>query len=215
MVKLENKLSQYDKDLAKILARLAYHISPEIVKYIADRNKDDYEEFKKLFEGKINIDNYIFEGSDCVFPGVRRYVSGEGEMAGGPLIFSGAPNYPATLESIENGSVHFFETNQFKQFLKSNPDYQTQFTTQMMQFMHYLRNKTSSLMLLNLKERLMEYLHQNGAEHNFIQLKINKNQLALLLNATPESISRTFKALEEEDLIETKGETYKIKKPLT
>lgn len=79
MVKLENKLSQYDKDLAKILARLAYHISPEIVKYIADRNKDDYEEFKKLFEGKINIDNYIFEGSDCVFPGVRRYVSGEGE----------------------------------------------------------------------------------------------------------------------------------------
>ena len=79
-----------------------------------------------------------------------------------------------------------------------------------MQFMHYLKNKTSSLMLLNLKERLMEYLKENGAEHNFIQLKINKNQLALLLNATPESISRTFKALEEENLIETKGESYKL-----
>jgi CRP-like cAMP-binding protein len=111
----------------------------------------------------------------------------------------------------ENGSVYFFETNQFKQFLKTHPDFQNQFTAQMMQFMHYLKNKTSSLMLLNLKERLMEYLKENGAEHNFIQLNINKNQLALLLNATPESISRTFKALEEENLIEVKGESYKLK----
>ena len=124
-------------------------------------------------------------------------------MAAGPLIFSGAPTYPATLESIENGSIYFFESNYFKQFLKSNPEFQIQFTSQVMQFMHYLRNKTSSLMLLNLKERLMEYLKDNGAEYNYIQLKINKNQLALLLNATPESISRTFKALEEENLIET------------
>ena len=168
------------------------------------------KKYEKGETGKFKIYNLNPNGKEAILR-----VMSEGEMAGGPLIFSGAPNYPATLESIENGSVHFFETNQFKQFLKSNPDYQTQFTTQMMQFMHYLRNKTSSLMLLNLKERLMEYLHQNGAEHNFIQLKINKNQLALLLNATPESISRTFKALEEEDLIETKGETYKIKKPLT
>jgi CRP/FNR family transcriptional regulator len=166
---------------------------------------DLFKGFVVIKSGKFKIYNLNPNGKEAILR-----VMLEGEMAAGPLIFSGAPNYPATLESLESGSVYFFETNQFKQFLKTYPDYQNQFTTQMMQFMHYLRNKTSSLMLLNLKERLMEYLKENGAEHNFIQLKINKNQLALLLNATPESISRTFKALEEENLIEVNGENYKL-----
>ncbi|MBP9887902.1 MAG: Crp/Fnr family transcriptional regulator [Leptospiraceae bacterium] len=201
-----NNLQPDTKSKLEEIAQIKKYEKGEIV----FSETDPFKGFVVIKSGKFKIYNLNPNGKEAILR-----VMSEGEMAGGPLIFSGAPNYPATLESIENGSVHFFETNQFKQFLKSNPDYQTQFTTQMMQFMHYLRNKTSSLMLLNLKERLMEYLHQNGAEHNFIQLKINKNQLALLLNATPESISRTFKALEEEDLIETKGETYKIKKPLT
>ena len=166
---------------------------------------DLFKGFVVIKSGKFKIYNLNPNGKEAILR-----VMNEGEMAAGPLIFSGAPNYPATLESMENGSVFFFETNQFKQFLKTHPDFQNQFTSQMMQFMHYLKNKTSSLMLLNLKERLMEYLKENGAEHNFIQLKINKNQLALLLNATPESISRTFKALEEENLIEAKGESYKL-----
>ncbi|MBK6605433.1 MAG: Crp/Fnr family transcriptional regulator [Leptospiraceae bacterium] len=166
---------------------------------------DSFKGFVVIKSGKFKIYNLNPNGKEAILR-----VMNEGEMAAGPLIFSGAPNYPATLESMENGSVFFFETNQFKQFLKTHPDFQNQFTSQMMQFMHYLKNKTSSLMLLNLKERLMEYLKENGAEHNFIQLKINKNQLALLLNATPESISRTFKALEEENLIEAKGESYKL-----
>ncbi len=166
---------------------------------------DLFKGFVVIKSGKFKIYNLNPNGKEAILR-----VMTEGEMAAGPLIFSGAPNYPATLESLESGSVYFFETSQFKQFLKMHPDFQNQFTAQMMQFMHYLRNKTSSLMLLNLKERLMEYLKENGAESNFIQLKINKNQLALLLNATPESISRTFKALEEENLIEVMGESYKL-----
>ncbi len=166
---------------------------------------DLFKGFVVIKSGKFKIYNLNPNGKEAILR-----VMLEGEMAAGPLIFSGAPNYPATLESLESGSLYFFETNQFKQFLKTHPEFQNQFTALMMQFMHYLRNKTSSLMLLNLKERLMEYLKENGAEHNFIQLKINKNQLALLLNATPESISRTFKALEEENLIEVKGESYKL-----
>ncbi|MDR2910262.1 MAG: hypothetical protein LBV47_02695 [Bacteroidales bacterium] len=79
MVRIENKLVKFNKDLAIILAELAYHISPEIVKYISERNKRDFDFFKKIFSDKINIENYLFEGSDCVFPGIRRYVSGEGK----------------------------------------------------------------------------------------------------------------------------------------
>jgi CRP/FNR family transcriptional regulator len=166
---------------------------------------DPFKGFAVIRSGKFKIYNLNPNGKEAILR-----VMLVGEMAAAPLIFSEAPVYPATLESLENGSVYFFETNQFKQFLKSHPDFQNLFSSQIIQFMHYLKNKTSSLMLLNLKERLIEYLLENGAENNFIKLKINKNQLALLLNATPESISRAFKSLEEENQIEVKGESYRI-----
>ena len=79
MVKLENKISLFNKDLARILASLAYHISPEIVNYIAEQNKKDFAFFERLFKDKIDINNYLFDGSDCVFPGTRRYVSMKGQ----------------------------------------------------------------------------------------------------------------------------------------
>ena len=79
MSNLENKIYLYEKDLALILADLAYHIAPEIVKYIAEQNKKDFTFFEQLFKDKIDINNYLFKGSDCVFPGTKRYVKGEGQ----------------------------------------------------------------------------------------------------------------------------------------
>jgi hypothetical protein len=79
MNKLENKARFFDKELAIILASLAYHISPEIVKYIVEANERDYTFFAKLFHQKIDVKNHLFAGSDCVFPGIRRYVGGEGQ----------------------------------------------------------------------------------------------------------------------------------------
>jgi hypothetical protein len=74
-----NKINDFNKDLAAILAQLAYHISPDIVKYIAERNKNDRTFFEKTFGNNIDIVNYLFDGSDCVFPGVRRWDTQKGE----------------------------------------------------------------------------------------------------------------------------------------
>ena len=79
MNNLQNKMHLFDKDMAIILASLAYHISPEIVKYIVEQNKKDFDFFEALFKDKIDISSYLFKGSDCVFPGIRRYVSGDGK----------------------------------------------------------------------------------------------------------------------------------------
>lgn len=173
---------------------------------IAFSENEPFKGFVVIKTGKFKIYNLNQNGKEAILK-----VAEEGEMAAAPLIFSGAPNYPATLESMESGSVYFFETNQFKTFLKSNEEFKNHFTKLMMQFMHFLQTKISSLMLMNLRERLIYYLKENGADDDFIQPNINKNQLALLLNATPESISRTFKALEAENLIEVKGECYRLR----
>lgn len=200
----ENFWNQLSESIRLELEKIAQNKKFKKNEIVFSEN-DPFKGFVVVRSGKYKIYNLNPNGKEAILR-----VMTEGEMAAGPLIFSGAPNYPATLECLEDGFVFFFETNSFKQFLKSHPDFQYQFTTQMMQFMHYLKNKTSSLMLLNLKERLIEYLRESGAEKKFIQLKINKNQLALLLNATPESISRTFKALEEENIIQVDGDSYKL-----
>jgi hypothetical protein len=75
----KNKIDDFNKDLAIILSQLAYHISPEIVKYIAERNQNDQPFFEKLFGKNIDVENYLFDGSDCVFPGVRRWDTQKGK----------------------------------------------------------------------------------------------------------------------------------------
>jgi len=75
----KNKIDIFNKDLAIILAQLAYHISPEIVKYIVERNKAEQPFFEKLFGNNIDIGNYLFDGSDCVFPGCRRWDTQKGD----------------------------------------------------------------------------------------------------------------------------------------
>lgn len=75
---LENKISKFEKEIASILSQLCHHIHPDIVKYVQEQNENDYEYFKELFRELIDVDSYLFCGSACIFPGVRRYVSGKG-----------------------------------------------------------------------------------------------------------------------------------------
>ena len=75
----KEKISEYGKDICTVLANLAYHIHPRIVELIQKRNIEEYGYFKDLFNGRINVDHYLFNGSACVFPGVKRYVSGQGK----------------------------------------------------------------------------------------------------------------------------------------
>lgn len=74
----ENKISKFEFDICLILAQLCYHIHPKIIHAIQGKNSKQYDYFKELFGSYINVDDYLFEGSACVFPGVRRYISSQG-----------------------------------------------------------------------------------------------------------------------------------------
>ncbi len=74
-----NRIGQYNKNIAEILAHVSYHIHPNIIGYICSQNNNDYGYFKQLFGNLIDLDNFLFPGSACVFPGVIRYVRGKGK----------------------------------------------------------------------------------------------------------------------------------------
>ena len=76
---VKNKIKDYEKDISIILAHLANHIHPKIIAAIQERNIAEYEYFRDLFADRVDVDDYLFDGSACVFPGVKRYVSGKGK----------------------------------------------------------------------------------------------------------------------------------------
>jgi hypothetical protein len=75
---IRNRINEFEFDICSILAQLSYHIHPQIVELIKARNIEEYDYFSKLFGDRIDISNYLFNGSACVFPGVRRYIAGQG-----------------------------------------------------------------------------------------------------------------------------------------
>jgi hypothetical protein len=76
---LKNRISDHEFEIAKILSSLCYHIHPDIINVIQLQNQKDFPFFEKIFAGRVPIACYLYPGSACVFPGVKRYVSGQGE----------------------------------------------------------------------------------------------------------------------------------------
>jgi hypothetical protein len=66
-----------ERELAIILGKVSHHIHPEIVKRIIEENKIFNEEFSKNCHPLLNVNNYFYENSDCVFPGIRRPINNE------------------------------------------------------------------------------------------------------------------------------------------
>ncbi len=79
MAFVPNKLADFEKNVCSILAQLAHFVHPDVLHRIQQGNKEEYSYFKGLFGNRIEISEYLFEGSACVFPGVKRYVAGRGD----------------------------------------------------------------------------------------------------------------------------------------
>ena len=75
----ENKIVHFEEEIAVVLAQLAHFVHPDIVKKIQERNQKERPVFEQLFSGKIEVAEYLFSGSACVFPGVRRRVARRGK----------------------------------------------------------------------------------------------------------------------------------------
>jgi hypothetical protein len=75
--KFEDKSKEVEKGIAIILAKTSYHIHPHVVEKIVNANYVFKFEFEKIAHNSLNIENYFFGGSDCLFPGIRRSINKE------------------------------------------------------------------------------------------------------------------------------------------
>jgi hypothetical protein len=74
--KFPDNSTNIEKDIALALGKVCHHIHPQIVKKIVKENEQFRNEFKNVC-GKLNYHDFLYDGSDCVFPGVRRCINKE------------------------------------------------------------------------------------------------------------------------------------------
>lgn len=71
----EDKSNEVEKDLAILLGKVSHHIHPKIIEYITKKNIEFKNDFTGFCHSNLNFNNFFYEGSDCIFPGVRRPVN--------------------------------------------------------------------------------------------------------------------------------------------
>lgn len=74
----QNKCEEVEREIAIMLAKVSYHVHPSIVEKIAAANAEFKTEFIRIAPPGINPEDFLYSGSACVFPGVRRHISRQG-----------------------------------------------------------------------------------------------------------------------------------------
>jgi hypothetical protein len=73
----EDLTTKVERELAILLGKVTHHLHPKIVNYIINANRDFKPEFQRYSNPEIRSEEFLFDGSDCIFPGVRRPINKE------------------------------------------------------------------------------------------------------------------------------------------
>ena len=157
--------------------------------------------------GQVKIYKLSIEGKEHIL-----HIYGPGHPFGEVPVFAGE-NFPAHAQAIDRTRLLFFPREAFLSLITANPD----LALKMMSVLSLkLRSFTVQIENLSLKEvpaRLASYLlylDQEQGQHHELSLTISKTQLAAIIGTIPETLSRIFKRLSDQQLITVKGRHIRL-----
>ena len=173
---------------------------------------DKYIGFYIVLKGKVKVFKLAPSGKESVIHIVRPFDT----FAEMPL-FEGLIGYPVNAEALEDSTLFFIPSNEFINFICNNPGISMKMMGGMAKKLHLLTKRIESLTLTDLPNRLAKYLideqnktHKVILARPFVLLSVPKATLAGLLGTITETLSRTFKKLQDDDIIEVKGKKIYI-----
>lgn len=131
-------------------------------------------------------------------------------------------SYPANAMAIEdNTEVMLMPARPFIQLIESSPKLSMRMISGFAKRLRHLNNHIEIITLKDVTKRVADYLlneykrNQKKAglhkqDPNIIKLKISKNDLASYLGTILETLSRTFKKLQDENIIEVEGKNITV-----
>lgn len=175
---------------------------------------DTYRGFYIILKGAIKIFRLSSDGKESIFHLIKPFDS-FGDIA----LFEGG-YYPVNAQALNNSVLLFFPRKDFLNLLKKNPLLSYKMLASFAKRLRYLTQKIEDLSTKDITKRLASYLveeiNKNGTANlpePFIRLDIPKKNIAGYLGTITETLSRTFKKLQNEKVIRVSGKTISILDP--
>ncbi len=77
IIKFIDNSNLVEKELAIILGKVSHHIHPQIINKITKANEVFEKEFSENCDPILNTNTFFYNGSDCIFPSVKRPINKE------------------------------------------------------------------------------------------------------------------------------------------
>ncbi len=123
----------------------------------------------------------------------------------------GNGKYPAYAEPLEKSQLIFFPKREFLQLLHENSQLAINMIAGLSRFLRQFAMQIEELTFKDVPARLARYiLELAGEEAIRVDLPIAKSQLASNLGTVSETLSRTFRKLSDDALIEVNGRSIAI-----
>ena len=167
---------------------------------------DFYTGFYVLLKGSVKVYKITSGGRESVVHLVRPLRA----FADIPL-FEGS-NYPANAQSLEESIVIFISKDGFLKLIKENPEISLKMLGGFAKRLKSLVDKVKDFSSKEVPNRLAKYLIKeiktSGTENlpePFVTLTVPKSTIAAYIGTITETLSRSLKKLQNEEIIRVKG----------
>jgi CRP/FNR family transcriptional regulator len=168
---------------------------------------DKYRGFYIVLKGKVKVFKLSPEGKETVI-NIIQLLEPFAEV---PL-FEGHTEYPSNAQTLEESVLFFIPGNDFIDFTYNNPHITLKIISGFAKKLYALTRRIESLTLSDVPNRLAKYIieeydksHKVILSKPLVVLTISKATLAGYLGTITETLSRAFKKLHDENVIEVKG----------
>ena len=172
---------------------------------------DEATGFYLLVEGHLKLCRVSPDGREKVLHFVR-----PGETFAEAAFF-GDGRYPAEARALEAGEVLFLPKQGFMELMGAKPQFALNLVVSLSLSLRRFARQIEELTFADVASRLASFLLKRADEKStcyggitYLELGIKKGELAAQLGTASETISRTFRKLKEEGIIELDGRKVTI-----
>ena len=151
--------------------------------------------FHLIHQGRVKIFKSAPDGKEQIL-----HLFGPGEPFGEVAIFLGR-GYPAEAQALEESQTIFFPREALRRLIAANPDLALGLLAVLSLRLVHFSSLLESVTLKEVPARLAAFLLDSAQGEGRVELTVTKGQLASLLGATPETISRALGRLKTRELI--------------
>lgn len=171
---------------------------------------EEAQGFYVVGTGKVKVYRLSPDGKERIL----HIVLGGGTFAEAAIFGDGL--YPAFAEPLESSALAFFPRQEFLDLLHAHSQIAINMIGGLARFLRQFATQVEELTFKDVPARLARFLIDlagDGDDSDRVVLPISKTQLASRLGTVSETLSRTFRKMSDEGLIEVKGKEITICDP--